>query len=135
MHREEAFLYKANRGRAVRLILKFVPLNKSFRKYFVLDLSEALVMKTALTKSRRFGSLLLETVIFVSILSWSIPGYGAGCVQEQGPGVVQMQMGSPISLNILNEQPFGRITPDKTAILRNSYQHNVFYVEITTNAP
>ena len=91
-------------------------------------------MKTALTKSRRFGSLLLDTVIFVSILSWSIPGYGAGCVQEQAP-TVQMQMGCPISLSTLNEQPFGTITPNKTAILRNSYQHNVFYVEITTNAP
>ena len=91
-------------------------------------------MKPALTKSRRFRSLLLETVIFVSILSWSIPGYGAGCVPEQAP-TVQMQMGCAIPLNDLNEQPFGSITTDKRAILRNSYQHNVFYVEITTNAP
>jgi len=98
-------------------------------------------------------------VIVILILTWSLPGFGNSYLEEQRADAVQTQIENQIPFNAPSEDPYsvvvfakvhfidlsflpqqildlpGQETVNNQAILQNSYQYNVFYVQITTKAP
>ena len=98
-------------------------------------------------------------VLLIFVFAWAMPGFSAVAPVTQKTDAVQTQIDSQIPFNAPSEHPYSTviakvhfvfpsflpeqlldlpgqaITTGKSSILTNSYRHNVFYVEITTNAP
>lgn len=98
-------------------------------------------------------------VIILFILSWAMPGFAAHPPVKQAADTLQVQLSDPIPFNAPSEHPGsvvavakvffqntcflieqlldlpGQETIRNPAIFKNSYQHNVFYVQVTAKAP
>ncbi len=98
-------------------------------------------------------------VIILFILSWAIPGFTATPPVKDTADAIQTHIANPIPFNAPTDHPHtfiaiakiffvepsflieqlldlpGQETVKNPAILKNSYQHNVFYVLLTAKAP
>ena len=98
-------------------------------------------------------------VIILFILSWALPGFAAHPPVKATADALQTQISNPIPFNAPSEHPESLSTIAKVffvnlsfsieqlldlpaqeivsnpAIIKNSYQHNTFYVILTAKAP
>ncbi|HZY81856.1 MAG TPA: hypothetical protein VFE50_20170 [Cyclobacteriaceae bacterium] len=114
-------------------------------------------MQLGTKKMRKFSSGLLGLVILVFIFSSVVPAHSAA-PESENRDAVQTSIATPIPFNTPSEQPFSSVVgkvlfvnttflveklldlpaqeiDNNPAILKNSYQHNVFYVQVTAKAP
>jgi len=115
-------------------------------------------MRLGSDEVRKFSSLFLGAVTFVFILVCAVPAHSGSKAKKNERNPVQTVLTSPASVKTPSEEFFlsdiGKIqfvmptfstaTPNdlpsvdvnnNPAFLQNSYQVNVFYVQVTTNAP